>query len=321
MNLRRVAGLCAVFGTPAVSLQAGCGSGRSGGLAGEVGTYEPGDAGSFTFASGDGTTAAKLSVSVSPPELTSCAGECLTLTPQGVGGTPPYSYTWSDGLATDGGSVTVCPTVTTTYSVTATDSSGHSGELSRPDNAATRGATITVLDCTDGGIPRVDAACDADGGADAVKTGHYAGTVTCGPGSHFYNGAMDGGNVIPDGGGGTVGSLSLDFAIDGTQTQQTGTWYFQWSLQLVAAGGSLQGSLDCGTGELRAIFVNSTWGLPGGSAMTVIPAGTIQGIVTAKPVLGTPGAIAGVFEWQSDLLGNSSLGSACLGSYSAQLQP
>ena len=63
-----------------------------------------------------------------------CSGFETTITAQGSGGTPPYSYEWSDGLGT-GETVTVSPTNTTTYSVTITDDKGCT---------ATDDATITV---------------------------------------------------------------------------------------------------------------------------------------------------------------------------------
>jgi gliding motility-associated-like protein len=56
------------------------------------------------------------------PSQTLCIGQCLPLTATGSGGSPGYTYAWSTiaGPAT----IPVCPVVTTTYSVVATDKNG-----------------------------------------------------------------------------------------------------------------------------------------------------------------------------------------------------
>ncbi len=48
-----------------------------------------------------------------------CAGSCVTLNPVVTGGQPPYFYTWDNGAI--GSNPDVCPTLTTTYSLTITD--------------------------------------------------------------------------------------------------------------------------------------------------------------------------------------------------------
>ncbi len=50
---------------------------------------------------------------------------CTTLTAVASGGTPPYSFLWSNGATTS--SISVCPTSNTTYSVTVTDANGLTG--------------------------------------------------------------------------------------------------------------------------------------------------------------------------------------------------
>ena len=73
-------------------------------------------------------------------DISLCLGECYTFTPTGSGGSGGYTYTWSSGTEE------VCPTETTTYTVTVTDINGCS---------ATDEITITVND-----LPTVDAGAD-----------------------------------------------------------------------------------------------------------------------------------------------------------------
>ncbi|HXH18235.1 MAG TPA: hypothetical protein VNJ07_04040, partial [Chitinophagales bacterium] len=47
---------------------------------------------------------------------------CATVTATAAGGTPPYAFVWSNGMA--GASITVCPAHTTDYCVTVTDANG-----------------------------------------------------------------------------------------------------------------------------------------------------------------------------------------------------
>jgi gliding motility-associated-like protein len=56
------------------------------------------------------------------PAITLCIGQCSALTATGSGGTPGYTYTWTSA----GAPVTspACPIVTTTYTVTSSDSKG-----------------------------------------------------------------------------------------------------------------------------------------------------------------------------------------------------
>jgi gliding motility-associated-like protein len=58
-----------------------------------------------------------------PPPI--CIGQPTTINATSVGGTTPYTYSWSNGAT--GSSITVSPPVTTTYSVTTVDAYGCSG--------------------------------------------------------------------------------------------------------------------------------------------------------------------------------------------------
>ena len=131
----------AVVATAAVPLVA-CGS-QAGSL-GEVGTYADGGTGTSGFASGaDAST--DVRVSIAPGSQTICPGQCVDLSASTAGGTPPYAYAWTGGGATSStASLHACPTTTTTYTVTAADSSGRSGELARPDAKGSTTARVTV---------------------------------------------------------------------------------------------------------------------------------------------------------------------------------
>lgn len=64
---------------------------------------------------------------------------CRTLSVTVVGGTTPFTYSWSNAAIT--GSVNVCPSSTTIYGITVTDANGYSAE----DNV-----TVQVIDVTCG---------------------------------------------------------------------------------------------------------------------------------------------------------------------------
>lgn len=56
-----------------------------------------------------------------------CTGNCFVLSAAVSGGTAPYDFVWQPGGMT-GDSINVCPTVTTTYTVTITDKNGDKGQ-------------------------------------------------------------------------------------------------------------------------------------------------------------------------------------------------
>ncbi|MDD5571160.1 MAG: hypothetical protein PHD97_08385, partial [Bacteroidales bacterium] len=89
---------------------------------------------------------AQLNVSVN--NSTICLGTCTTLNATVSGGTAPFTYTWStvQNLA----SITVCPTTTTVYTITALDNTGLTATASatvsvHPNpNVTATGATICL---------------------------------------------------------------------------------------------------------------------------------------------------------------------------------
>jgi hypothetical protein len=78
----------------------------------------------------------------------SCSEGCATVEAVATGGNAPYSYTWEDGSANP--TRQVCPTATTNYSVTVTDT-GTSGEFARTAETARASLTAKVIACPDGG--------------------------------------------------------------------------------------------------------------------------------------------------------------------------
>jgi gliding motility-associated-like protein len=70
---------------------------------------------------------------VTTTDVSICKGICSNLIAVGSSGTAPYTYSWSSGQT--GATINVCPTVTTTYTVTLTDAGG---------KTATSQAVVTV---------------------------------------------------------------------------------------------------------------------------------------------------------------------------------
>jgi hypothetical protein len=123
-------------------VQTACGA--SADALGEVGTYSDGGDGSLGFAPGaDGDGGVQVSVTSSARSI--CAGQCVDLSVAATGGQSPYTYAWTGGgLTASTASLHACPTATTTYTVTASDSSGTTGDLVLAMARGTATSTVTV---------------------------------------------------------------------------------------------------------------------------------------------------------------------------------
>jgi hypothetical protein len=134
---------------------------------------------------GDSGVSNALSAHVeSPPGVTvefitlSCDAACADVLAVAKGGVGEYSYTWEDG-STDPAR-RVCPTESTRYEVTVTDTGSSTSELPRPRQTVKAPLTARVLQCGDAGV-------STDGGpgacGDGFKPGVYDGTFrqTFGP--------------------------------------------------------------------------------------------------------------------------------------------
>jgi hypothetical protein len=105
----------------------------------------------------------------------SCADSCADIEAIATGGNPPYTYAWSDG--TTGGTRRVCPSQTTTYQVTVTDSP-RTGELAQPSHTGTASLDAAVFPCLEAGTPAASDASTGDAstlcvgsGADVIDSG------------------------------------------------------------------------------------------------------------------------------------------------------
>jgi hypothetical protein len=80
----------------------------------------------------------------------SCSGPCADVQAVATGGNAPYRFVWEDGSTS--AMRHVCPTSSTNYRVTVSDS-GMSGEFFRAPETTTVPLSATVMACPDGGIP------------------------------------------------------------------------------------------------------------------------------------------------------------------------
>lgn len=133
-------------------LVAACGSSGGADYAVDVGTD---DAGGGSFGPvGEAGASANLAAHIEQNRITvtfvtlSCADRCADVVAVASGGHAPYTYSWADGPM--GAARHVCPSSTTSYAVTVTDT-GTTGELGRPAQTVRVPLTANVIACPDGG--------------------------------------------------------------------------------------------------------------------------------------------------------------------------
>lgn len=139
-------------------LLAGCGSSGQG-YSLDVGGS---DAGAFGVTTGDASGVPTFDAYIESDHVAlsfvtlACESDCATVEAVATGGTPPYSFVWDDGSTNP--QRQVCPTSSTNYHVTATDT-GTVGEFTQAPQSVRVPLTADVLACPDGG------AWDAGSGA------------------------------------------------------------------------------------------------------------------------------------------------------------
>jgi hypothetical protein len=205
------------------------------------------DAGGGGFAGGDAAASNALDASIEQNGMTvkivtlSCSGDCASVEAVATGGHLPYSFAWEDGSTNP--SRRVCPTATTGYHVTVTDT-GTGGEVPRPAQSVSVPLTADVLTCTD---------ASATG---ACMPGTYAGMWSsvndAGP-YEASSGALTFALVSPVDGGDAIvpsGSTSISWALIGS---------------IVA---HFTGGLDCATGAFKVEDPAAAFSVAGVSAGT-----------------------------------------------------
>jgi hypothetical protein len=138
----------------------------------DTGRDDAGSNASFHESPGDDASTPSLSVRASASIPAVCAGECVELTANVSGGRPPYRVSWDHDLPGNAATALVCPSMTTTYGVVASDSSGTAGEFARASAQGTASVTVTV-----------DPSCSGSSSGDAGPTSGDTGETGFPPGA------------------------------------------------------------------------------------------------------------------------------------------
>lgn len=116
-----------------------------GGASGQGGDGASGAAGSSGQSGGGAGDPDAYAVTLEASDTTLCPGECATLQAAVANGTEPLRYAWSGVEASaDTAEVEVCPSASTTYEVTVTDSRSTLGEFGGDDQAGSASLELTV---------------------------------------------------------------------------------------------------------------------------------------------------------------------------------
>ena len=282
----RVAGLAVCWAAWAVSMSA-CSSGgppaashrRDAGAPGDFGGAGTGGQASDRGASGAARDAAAQGYRVvaTAAETALCAGQCTVLSARASQGVAPYSYRWDRDVPEGGGPHQVCPERTTTYTVTARDSSVDDGEFETKHEDVSDSVSISVTaDCGDAGEPPAGdgprevcrlpwrwsstdgithgegwdsgSTMTADAQGNLIIAGSFWGTTDFGLGKVRSTGSPDA--FVAKLGSACTLLWVKTFGASGAETQfktvavdRTGD---------IVAGGSLNGSADFGQGQLAS---------------------------------------------------------------------
>jgi hypothetical protein len=131
---------------------AGCGSSGGNGYSLDVGADDGGTSPGFGL--GGDAAVSDLQAHIEQNHMTvtfvtvSCAGPCADVVAVAAGGQPPYAFRWEDGSTS--ASRHVCPSASTRYAVTVTDT-GTTGELAQGAQSVQVPLAADVLACPDGG--------------------------------------------------------------------------------------------------------------------------------------------------------------------------
>jgi hypothetical protein len=203
-------------------LPAGCGSGASSGFAGEVGTYEPD--GGLVLGSGDASAPGALDAHIEQNHITvtfvtlSCTGPCADVVAVPTGGNAPYTFKWDDGSTS--ASRHVCPTASTSYAVTVTDT-GVTGELARAAQSVRVPLEANVIACPDGGVT------DAGPGATDGPVDPSCSAVTVGTAPASCT-SPSGGILSPLGTGALIANAATTIRVTGTGSFTAGQgWNYE----------------------------------------------------------------------------------------------
>jgi hypothetical protein len=126
------------------------------GTGGTRGTVGGSGGGSLAIATSDAGSSRALSAHIESPRgitvtfvTLSCTNECADVMAVGNGGFPPYMFSWEDGSTS--AVRRVCPTSSTDYRVSVTDTGVASTEFKRPATTVQAPLGATVIRCPDGG--------------------------------------------------------------------------------------------------------------------------------------------------------------------------
>jgi hypothetical protein len=159
------------------------------GAGGAASNARLGAGGSF-LVTGDAGLSRGLSAHVeSPPGVTvtfvtlTCSTECTNVQAVATGGFEPYTFAWEDGSTNP--VRRLCPTSTSTFTVSVTDTGSNSKEFTRAPQTVSAPVTARVLECTgaDAAVPPTGTggtgAADAGTGAPRMCTSIPLTNGTC----------------------------------------------------------------------------------------------------------------------------------------------